>query len=170
MRVGKFLAENERLLVVAASTVIMSLSHTALRPVLPVFAKVVPLAGCSLRDCYMSGEVVAFSGMPKLREPCNNFSRCPRQLEQDDFGQVCSVLEISLIVKVCLPVQGFGVGAAAVGSTISVYAIARLMMNLPAGILADRYGRKPLLVWGPLITAIGPGRYSVLAYRSTWSI
>ena len=52
-------------------------------------------------------------------------------------------------------VQGFGVGAAAVGSTISVYAIARLMMNLPAGMLADRCGRKPLLVWGPLITAVG---------------
>lgn len=51
--------------------------------------------------------------------------------------------------------QSFGVGAAAVGSTISVYAIARLMMNLPAGMLADRYGRKPLLVWGPLITAFG---------------
>lgn len=39
-RVLKFLAENEKLLVVAASTCIMSLSHTALRPVLPVFAKV----------------------------------------------------------------------------------------------------------------------------------
>ena len=39
-RIGRFLAENERLLVVAASTMIMSLSHTALRPVLPVFAKV----------------------------------------------------------------------------------------------------------------------------------
>ncbi len=51
--------------------------------------------------------------------------------------------------------QSFGVGAAAVGSTISVYAIARLMINLPAGMLADRYGRKPLLVWGPLITAFG---------------
>ena len=51
--------------------------------------------------------------------------------------------------------QGFGVGAAAVGSTISVYAIARLMMNLPAGMLADRFGRKPLLVWGPFITAVG---------------
>ncbi|BDA45298.1 probable quinolone resistance protein NorA at N-terminal half [Coccomyxa sp. Obi] len=89
VRVLKFLAENERLLVVAASTMIMSLSHTALRPVLPTFAK------------------------------------------------------------------SFGVGAAAVGSTISVYAIARLMMNLPAGMLADRYGRKPLLVWGPLITALG---------------
>ena len=31
-RVLKFLAENEKLLVVAASTCIMSLSHTALRP------------------------------------------------------------------------------------------------------------------------------------------
>lgn len=51
--------------------------------------------------------------------------------------------------------QGFGVGAAAVGTTISVYAIARLMMNLPAGMLADEKGRKPLLVWGPAITAIG---------------
>ena len=51
--------------------------------------------------------------------------------------------------------QGFGVGAAAVGSTISVYAVARLMMNLPAGVLADRYGRKPLLVWGPAVTALG---------------
>ena len=51
--------------------------------------------------------------------------------------------------------QGFGVGAAAVGTTISVYALARLMMNLPAGMLADSYGRKPLLVWGPAITALG---------------
>ncbi len=40
LRVGRFLVDNERLLVVAASTMIMSLSHTALRPVLPVFAKV----------------------------------------------------------------------------------------------------------------------------------
>ena len=40
VRMAKFLAENERLLVVAASTMIMSLSHTALRPVLPTFDKV----------------------------------------------------------------------------------------------------------------------------------
>ena len=51
--------------------------------------------------------------------------------------------------------QGFGVGTAAVGMTISTYALARLMMNLPAGILADRHGRKLLLVWGPAITALG---------------
>lgn len=54
-----------------------------------------------------------------------------------------------------LYLQGFGVGAAAVGTTISVYAFARLIMNVPAGILGDQYGRKPLLVWGPAITALG---------------
>lgn len=59
------------------------------------------------------------------------------------------------MLKVYLTLQGFGVGAAAVGTTISVYAIARLMMNVPAGILGDSYGRKPLLVWGPAITALG---------------
>ena len=46
-RMGRFLMENERLLVVAASTMIMSLSHTALRPVLPVFAKVDLFLECS---------------------------------------------------------------------------------------------------------------------------
>ena len=40
VQVARYLKENEYLLVVAASTMIMSLSHTALRPVLPVFAKV----------------------------------------------------------------------------------------------------------------------------------
>ena len=41
------------------------------------------------------------------------------------------------------------------GATLSVYAIARLLMNIPAGLLADRYGRRPLLITGPLITALG---------------
>lgn len=46
VRVARYLKENEYLLVVAASTMIMSLSHTALRPVLPVFAKVRSLGAC----------------------------------------------------------------------------------------------------------------------------
>ena len=64
-----------------------------------------------------------------------------------------------------LLLQGFGVGAAAVGSTISVYAVARLMMNLPAGVLADRYGRKPLLVWGPAVTALGAPNLCFMGFR-----
>ncbi len=46
-------------------------------------------------------------------------------------------------------------GAAAVGTTLSAYALARLCMNIPSGILADRRGRKPLLVAGPAVTALG---------------
>ena len=62
----------------------------------------------------------------------------------------------SIILLIAIDsLQGFGVGTAAVGMTISTYALARLMMNLPAGILADRHGRKLLLVWGPAITALG---------------
>ena len=42
------LASNERLLIVAASTFLCSLSHTALRPVLPVFAKVCSTASAQV--------------------------------------------------------------------------------------------------------------------------
>lgn len=55
----------------------------------------------------------------------------------------------------CVALQSFGVGTAAVGMTVSFYALARLMTNLPAGILADRHGRHLLLVWGPAVTALG---------------
>lgn len=40
LKIQQYICENEKLIVVAASTLLMSLSHTALRPVLPVFAKV----------------------------------------------------------------------------------------------------------------------------------
>lgn len=49
----------------------------------------------------------------------------------------------------------FGVSAAMVGLTLTVFAFARLLLNVPAGIIADRYGRRILLVGGPLITAVG---------------
>ena len=39
--------------------------------------------------------------------------------------------------------------------TISIFAIARLLLNVPAGLAADKYGRKPLLTIGPFITALG---------------
>lgn len=56
-------------------------------------------------------------------------------------------------------------GAAAVGTTLSAYALARLMMNIPSGIIGDTRGRKPLMVWGPAITALGapPSREHVPA-------
>ena len=66
-----------------------------------------------------------------------------------------------------MSLQSFGVGAAAVGTTLSAYALARLCMNIPSGILADSRGRKPLLVWGPAITALGtpPGHHLCMFIR-----
>jgi hypothetical protein len=40
VKLQRRLRDNERLLVVAVSSMLMSVSHTALRPVLPLFAKV----------------------------------------------------------------------------------------------------------------------------------
>ncbi|MCH1434095.1 MAG: MFS transporter, partial [Acidimicrobiales bacterium] len=51
--------------------------------------------------------------------------------------------------------KDFGVSAAAVGLTLTVFALARLIVNVPAGIIADRFGRRILLVGGPVITSVG---------------
>lgn len=48
-----------------------------------------------------------------------------------------------------------GVGAAVIGLTLSFFALARLILNVPLGLLSDRYGRRFLLIGGPLVTAIG---------------
>lgn len=66
----------------------------------------------------------------------------------------------------------FGVSATMVGLTLTVFAFARLILNVPAGIIADRYGRRILLVGGPILTAIGmfgsgqaDGIWVLLAWR-----
>ncbi|MGA0239523.1 MAG: MFS transporter [Acidimicrobiales bacterium] len=66
----------------------------------------------------------------------------------------------------------FGVSATMVGLTLTVFAFARLILNVPAGLIADRYGRRVLLVGGPLLTAIGmfgsgqaDGIWVLLAWR-----
>lgn len=61
------------------------------------------------------------------------------------------------VVSPVLPLyaKDFGVGATMVGLTLTVFALARLIVNVPAGIVADRFGRRILLVGGPIITSIG---------------
>jgi multidrug resistance protein len=51
--------------------------------------------------------------------------------------------------------KDFGVSATMVGASISVFGLARMLLNLPAGFLSDRFGRRLLLVGGPIITALG---------------
>ena len=78
------------------------------------------------------------------------------------------------VVSPVLPLyaKDFGVGATMVGLTLTVFALARLLLNVPAGMIADRYGRRLLLIGGPLITSVGmigsgfaDSIWSLLAWR-----
>ena len=51
--------------------------------------------------------------------------------------------------------RDFGVSTAVVGLTLTVFALARLILNVPAGLIADRFGRRILLVGGPILTSVG---------------
>lgn len=61
------------------------------------------------------------------------------------------------VISPILPLfaREFGVGTAAIGLTLSSFALARLLLNVPLGVASDRYGRRLLLVGGPLVTALG---------------
>lgn len=51
--------------------------------------------------------------------------------------------------------RSFGVSTAVIGLTITFFALARLILNIPAGRLADSKGRRLLLISGPVVLAIG---------------
>lgn len=49
----------------------------------------------------------------------------------------------------------FDVSTAAIGASLSAFALARLLLNVPSGFAADRWGRRILLIGGPILSAIG---------------
>jgi MFS family permease len=61
------------------------------------------------------------------------------------------------IISPVLPLyaESFGVGTAAIGLTITAFGVARLVVNLPAGFISERHGRRLLLFGGPAITVVG---------------
>src|SRR5690625_2363209 len=66
------------------------------------------------------------------------------------------MLGLGLVTPILpLYAQSFGVGAAAVGSLVMVFGIARIVVNIPAGQWTDKFGRKRMLVLGPLLNAAG---------------
>ncbi len=88
-----------------------------------------------------------------------NGLRFLREQEQLVMISISTVLVMAGqgVISPILPLfaKEFGVGIAAVGLTLSAFALARLVLNIPLGILSDRYGRRILLVSGPIVTGIG---------------
>lgn len=61
------------------------------------------------------------------------------------------------MVAPILPLYGktFGVSTTLVGFLITSFGLARMIMDLPAGILSEKYGRRIVLIGGPLLMAAG---------------
>lgn len=87
---------------------------------------------------------------------------------------VFSVMLGTGIIGPILPLyaKAFGVSYAVVGMMISAFGLARILMDLPAGTLADCWGRRPLLLIGMavfsttgLIAAFAPNIYFLVLAR-----
>lgn len=77
------------------------------------------------------------------------------------------------VVGPVLPVYArrFGVSVATVGVTVAAFGLARLLLNIPLGSLSDRWGRRFLLVGGPLVVAVsmvGAGLAGGIVSLTVW--
>lgn len=68
-------------------------------------------------------------------------------VNQLGFGSIVPILP--------LYAESFGVSKAAIGLTIAIYGLARFLMNVPTGYVADRHGRRVALAVGGAITVVG---------------
>ena len=81
--------------------------------------------------------------------------------QHGDVAAVCLTSAILMTAHSCaspvLPMLAneFGANATEIGATMSAFAAGRLLFNLPCGMFADTYGRRPLMIAGPAVTTIG---------------
>jgi len=61
----------------------------------------------------------------------------------------------AIVPVIALYAEDFGVSQTAIGLTIAVYGLARFLVNVPAGTLADRVGRRATLAIGGATTVVG---------------
>src|SRR5882757_5628189 len=61
----------------------------------------------------------------------------------------------AMVPALPLYANSFGVSASAIGLAVEAYGFARFVAIVPGGQLADRWGRRPVLAVGGLISAIG---------------
>ncbi len=100
--------------------------------------------------------------MTGTNEPSDRFGGIPRLYRENPMLLTLSIIMFTnmmgfgMIVPV-IPLYGrtFEVSSAMVGLLVTSFGVARLIFNIPAGRLADRIGRRKLLIGGPLISACG---------------
>lgn len=61
----------------------------------------------------------------------------------------------SIVPALALYARSFGVAQSAIGLAIAVYGLARFLVAVPSGRLADRLGRRTTLALGGLVSAVG---------------
>jgi MFS transporter, DHA1 family, multidrug resistance protein len=60
-----------------------------------------------------------------------------------------------IVPVMALYARSFGVLQSAIGLAIAIYGLARFLVAIPTGQLADRFGRRATLVLGGVVTAVG---------------
>jgi MFS transporter, DHA1 family, multidrug resistance protein len=97
--------------------------------------------------------------MPMLKMPTLSLARFAP--EQRILLWMCVLVAINqlgfgaMIPTLPLYAQSFGVTASAIGMAVAAYGLARFVIALPSGRMADSWGRRPTLALGGLISAIG---------------
>uniref|UniRef100_A0A7S4LNJ0 Major facilitator superfamily (MFS) profile domain-containing protein n=1 Tax=Eutreptiella gymnastica TaxID=73025 RepID=A0A7S4LNJ0_9EUGL len=86
----------------------------------------------------------------------------PDQVDPRAWPIAASSLITGSAIGVVLPVmplfaKSLGVSATELGLVVGVMGLARLLFNVPAAVVAQRYGRRPLLVGGSMMTSVGMG-------------
>lgn len=77
------------------------------------------------------------------------------------FLWICLLIAVNqlgfgaIVPVVALYAESFGVSATAIGLTIAIYGLARFLVNVPAGRLADGRGRRWTLACGGMLTVLG---------------
>lgn len=88
-------------------------------------------------------------------------SSTPRQTERTVLVWMCVLIGVNqlgfgaIIPVLPLYAASYGVSQTAIGLTVAVYGVARLVTAIPAGRIADWYGRRSVLAIGGLISAAG---------------